>query len=327
MREKGRGGQSFVVVSRIEDMAPMAEQLAKLVPNLRIRQAHGKMPPLEIDDAMVRFAAGDGDVLLATNIIEAGLDVPRANTMIVWRADRFGLSQLHQLRGRVGRGSRRGQILLLTDPDAKIAESTLKRLRTLQAFDRLGAGFAISARDLDMRGAGDLLGDAQAGHMKLIGVDLYQHLLSTALRTARGETVEHWTPELNLGVAGCLPESWIPEPDVRITLYSRLARITDMGGIEEFEAEIQDRFGTLPVEAERLLEVARVRMLARSADIGRIDAGPAAIALSPRKTMAAPPIEALELSNDRLLLREAIEDSDRRLERTHGLLEDILAAD
>ena len=327
LREKGRGGQSFVVVSRIEDMEPMAEQLAKLVPNLRIRHAHGKMPPAEIDEAMVRFAAGDGDILLATNIIEAGLDVPRANTMIVWRADRFGLSQLHQLRGRVGRGSRRGQILLLTDPEAKIAESTLKRLRTLQAFDRLGAGFAISARDLDMRGAGDLLGDAQAGHMKLIGVDLYQHMLGSALRTARGEMVEHWTPELHLGVAGCLPESWIPEADVRITFYSRLARITDTGGIEAFEAEMQDRFGALPVEAERLLEVSRVRMLARAADIARIDAGPAAIALSPRKKVAARPIPGLEPSNDRLLLKEPIADPDQRLDRTRALLEDILAAE
>ncbi len=326
MREKGRGGQSFVVVSRIEDMAPMAEQLSRLVPGLRVRQAHGKMPAAEIDEAMVRFASGDGDVLLATNIIEAGLDVPRANTMIVWRADRFGLSQLHQLRGRVGRGSRRGQILLLTDPDAKIAEVTLKRLRTLQAFDRLGAGFAISARDLDMRGAGDLLGDAQAGHMKLIGVDLYQHLLGSALRTARGETIDHWAPELHLGVSGSLPEGWIPEADVRITLYSRLARLTDMGGIEAFEAEIHDRFGALPVEAERLLEVARVRVMARSAEVARIDAGPAAIALSPRRTFAGQSIPALEPSSDRLLLKEAIEDPDRRLERTRALLEDMLAA-
>ncbi|WP_375421503.1 helicase-related protein, partial [uncultured Sphingomonas sp.] len=165
LREKSRGGQSFVVVPRIEDMTKLAEQLAQIVPELELLQAHGKMPAAEIDEAMVRFGRGEGDVLLATNIIEAGLDVPRANTMILWRADRFGLSQLHQLRGRVGRGSRRGQVLLLTAGDAEIAPRTLKRLRTLEAFDRLGAGFAIAARDLDMRGAGDLLGEAQAGHM------------------------------------------------------------------------------------------------------------------------------------------------------------------
>jgi transcription-repair coupling factor (superfamily II helicase) len=325
MREKGRGGQSFVVVSRIEDMAPMAEKLAAMVPDLRLRQAHGKMPAAEIDEAMVAFARGDGDVLLATNIIEAGLDVPRANTMIVWRADRFGLSQLHQLRGRVGRGSRRGQILLLTDPDSKIAEATLKRLRTLQAFDRLGAGFAISARDLDMRGAGDLLGDAQAGHMKLIGVDLYQHLLEGALRTARGETVDYWTPALHLGVAGHLPEIWIPEAEVRITLYSRLARIEDNGAIDAFEAELHDRFGMLPEEAQRLLEVARVRMLARQAGIARIDAGPVAIALTPREDFVEGASALLELRGDRFILKESIDDADARLERLRTFLEDLLA--
>jgi transcription-repair coupling factor (superfamily II helicase) len=186
VRERARGGQSFVVCPRVEDIAPMAERLAKLVPELQVFTAHGKMPADAIDDAMVRFADGEGDVLLATNIIESGLDVPRANTMLVWRPDRFGLAQLHQLRGRVGRGRVRGVCYLLTDPAAKIPEATLKRLSTLEALDRLGAGFAISARDLDMRGAGDLLGEEQAGHLKLIGSGLYQHLLERALRRARG---------------------------------------------------------------------------------------------------------------------------------------------
>lgn len=324
LREKARGGQSFVVVSRIEDMAPMAERLRTLVPNLSLRQAHGKMPAAEADEAMVRFASGDGDVLLATNIIEAGLDVPRANTMIVWHADRFGLSQLHQLRGRVGRGSRRGQILLLTDPEATIAEATLKRLRTLQAFDRLGAGFAISARDLDMRGAGDLLGDAQAGHMKLIGVDLYQHLLERALRAARGETVDDWTPELHLGIAGRLPEAWIPEPEVRIALYSRAARLADTLSLDSFESEIEDRFGALPPEAATLLAIMRARMLARQAQIARIDAGPEAIALTPRAGRPEPAPAELVAKGDRLLLMERIEDASERLARVTGLLEELL---
>jgi transcription-repair coupling factor (superfamily II helicase) len=276
---------------------------------------------------MVSFARGDGDVLLATNIIEAGLDVPRANTMIVWRADRFGLSQLHQLRGRVGRGSRRGQILLLTNPEDKIAESTLKRLRTLQALDRLGAGFAISARDLDMRGAGDLMGDEQAGHMKLIGVDLYQHLLDGALRTARGEAVEHWSPDLRLGLTGHLPEAWIPEVDVRISLYIRLARVADMSSIVAFEAELEDRFGAMPVEAQRLLEIARIRILARLAEIARIDSGPAAIALIPRRQFVGTVSSDLELREGRYLLKESVEDPDVRLERLHELLVELLSAD
>jgi transcription-repair coupling factor (superfamily II helicase) len=164
-RERRRGGQSFVVCPRVEDIEPMTGRLAELVPELQVMVAHGKMPAEEIDDAMVRFAEGDGDVLLATNIIESGLDVPRVNTMLVWRADRFGLSQLHQLRGRVGRGRARGVAYLLTDPAQEIAPATVKRLQTLETLDRLGAGFAISARDLDLRGAGDLLGEEQAGHV------------------------------------------------------------------------------------------------------------------------------------------------------------------
>ncbi|RYY35513.1 MAG: DEAD/DEAH box helicase, partial [Sphingomonadales bacterium] len=320
-REKSRGGQSFVVVPRIEDMAGLAEQLVKLVPELKLVQAHGKMPAADIDEAMVRFGRGDGDVLLATNIIEAGLDLPRANTMVIWRADRFGLSQLHQLRGRVGRGSRRGQVLLLSDPSTEIAPRTLKRLRTLEAFDRLGAGFAISARDLDMRGAGDLLGEAQAGHMKLIGIDLYQHLLEAALRAARGEDVERWTPELNLGIEGRLPEDWLPDEELRVTLYCRLARIEEASGLDAFIEELQDRFGTLPSEADLLLRIARVGILARAARIARVDAGPAAIALSPRGDFAADAhTAALHEKNGRLLLAEKIDDPVARLARTEEVL-------
>jgi transcription-repair coupling factor (superfamily II helicase) len=324
LRERSRGGQSFVVVPRIEDMGPMAERLKRLAPELEMLQAHGRMPAAEIDEAMVRFAGGDGDLLLATNIIEAGLDVPRANTMLVWRADRFGLSQLHQLRGRVGRGSRRGQVLLLTDPESEIAPRTLQRLATLQAFDRLGAGFAISARDLDMRGAGDLLGEEQAGHVKLIGVDLYQHLLEGALRTARGESAERWTPALNLGVEGRLPADWIPEEELRVGLYGRLARLADLPALDAFEEELADRFGELPEDAQRLLAVARLRLLARSAGIARIDAGPAAIALTPHgRCSGQAEAFGLEEKNGRLLLKERIEEAEARLERIAALLADL----
>jgi transcription-repair coupling factor (superfamily II helicase) len=285
-------------------------------------EAHGKMPVGDIDEAMVAFASGDGDVLLATNIIEAGLDVPRANTMIVWRADRFGLSQLHQLRGRVGRGSRRGQVLLLTDPDHPIADATVKRLKTLEAFDRLGAGFAIAARDLDMRGAGDLIGDEQAGHMKLIGVDLYQFLLEAGLRAARGEPVDRWTPQLNLGVEGRWPEEWVPEVETRITLYARLARVADAGELDAFVAEVEDRFGPPPPEARALLEIAAVRLAAAAARIARIDAGPAAIALTPRRDFSGDPAAAgLVAKGDRLLLAERIEDARERLDRLRDVLE------
>lgn len=322
LRERGRSGQSFVVVPRIEDMAPLAETLARLVPELRIVTAHGKMPAGELDDAMVAFANGRGDVLLATNIIEAGLDVPRANTMIVHHADRFGLSQLHQLRGRVGRSGRRGQVLLTTEAGATIADATLKRLRTLQAFDRLGAGFAISARDLDLRGAGDLVGEAQAGHMKLIGTDLYQHLMAHALRAARGEAVDLWVPELHLELSGCLPEAWIPDLGVRLALYARLARLPDGSALDAFEAELEDRFGAVPAAARDLLDVARIRAMAHAIGIRRIDAGQAAIALTPRSPGVAAP-EGLTEKNGRWLLVEAIADPAERIQRVRAVLEEI----
>ena len=321
-RERGRGGQSFVVVPRIEDIEPLAATLARLVPDLVVTVAHGKMDAEALDDAMTRFAGGEGDILLATNIIEAGLDVPRANTMIVHHADRFGLSQLHQLRGRVGRAGRQGQILLLTEADATIADSTMKRLHTLQAFDQLGAGFAISARDLDVRGAGDLVGEEQAGHMKLIGVDLYQHLLAQALRAARGQEVDHGRPVLNLGVSGGLPEAWIPEVDVRLTLYSQLAHASDIAAIDAFQAELEDRFGALPDSAVRLLETARIGALAAASGVRQIDVGPGAIALTlddPKTDLPAP----FERSKRRWLVRERIDDPLARIERVRALLNEI----
>jgi transcription-repair coupling factor (superfamily II helicase) len=258
-------------------------------------------------------------VLLATNIIEADLDVPRANTMVVVKAERFGLAQLHQLRGRVGRGARRGNILLMTG-SADIPKRTLDRLNTLAAFDRLGAGFAISARDLDLRGAGDLLGEEQSGHLKLIGIDLYQHLLGRALRHARGEDVDTLEPELRLGSEGSLPAEWIPEEEVRLSLYLRLARLEDGGGLDALRAELADRFGELPEEAEALLAAAQVRVLARAAGVRRIDAGPAAIAITPGNAAVVPPTP-LEAKDGRWLFRP---DSDRPAERLVEL-EGVLA--
>jgi transcription-repair coupling factor (superfamily II helicase) len=302
LRERSRGGQSFVVVPRIEDIGPLAAQLARLVPDLAVHKAHGKMDAAEVDSAMIAFAQGNGDILLATNIIEAGLDVPRANLMVVMHADRFGLAQLHQLRGRVGRGARRGTILLLTEAGRELGPATAKRLKTLEALDHLGAGFAISAQDLDQRGAGDLVGEEQAGHVRLIGVDLYQHLLHAALATARGETIERWVPDLHLGGAAGLSEDWIAEEEVRLNLYLRLARLADDDAVDRFAEELEDRFGALPPPAQRLIAIARIRRLAYAARIARVDAGPSAIALTPRPDFGGP-LGGLEAKGERLLLR------------------------
>jgi transcription-repair coupling factor (superfamily II helicase) len=328
MREWRRHGQSFVVCSRVEDIEPMRERLARLVPELEIMIAHGQMAPSETDDAMVRFADGAGDVLLATNIIESGLDVPRANTMLVWRADRFGLAQLHQLRGRVGRGRIRGTAYLLTEPGHELPKATENRMRTLTAFDRLGAGFAISAQDLDQRGAGALLGEEQTGHIKLIGTDLYQHMLKHALR---GETLDDdWRPELNIGLAGMIPEEYVNEPEMRINLYARLARFDSSETIEDLEAEIEDRFGSIPEPVQNLLRLAGLRQLCRNLGIARIDAGPQAIALtfrpgSAEKLSLQNKIDAsggvLHWSKERLILSNSSEQAEERHRRILALLD------
>ena len=289
LRERRRGGQSFVVCPRVEDIEPMRRRLAELWPEAEVLVAHGKMKPAEIDDSLIRFADGDGDVLLATNIVESGLDIPNANTMVVWRPDRFGLAQLHQLRGRVGRGRRRGVFILATDPAAKLGSHARKRLETLAALDRLGAGFAISARDLDQRGAGDLLGEDQSGHVRLVGAALYQDMLERAVKAARGEPVEEdWAPEIGMAAPGAIPADYIPEPDVRLELYVRLARARMAGELSALADEIEDRFGEPPDSVALLLEKARLAARCRDLDIARLDLGPQAVALGFRSGEAPP---------------------------------------
>lgn len=315
LREKRRGGQTFIVCPRIEDLEPMRERLQTLAPELSVLTAHGKMPAAEVDEAMVGFADGRGDVLLATNIIESGLDVPRANTIVVWRPDRFGLAQLHQLRGRVGRGRAQGFAYLLIEPGDQVAEGTLTRLATLEAFDRLGSGFAISARDLDLRGGGDLVGDEQAGHMKLIGATLYQRVLERAVRTARGEALapDLSPPRIHDGAA--LPEDFIPDATMRINLYARLARVVSAAEVDALEDEIADRFGAPPPPVVALLAATRLSALAAEAGVLKIATGPKATAFTLSSARAAelrarfPARGARRWSDDRLVFDAAGEDA------------------
>jgi transcription-repair coupling factor (superfamily II helicase) len=295
---------------------------------LAILVAHGKMPASDMDEIMVDFADGEGDVLLATNIVESGLDLPNANTICVWHADRFGLAQLHQLRGRVGRGQRRGMAYLLIDPGEKTSAATLKRLRTLETLDRLGAGFAISARDLDLRGAGDMLGEEQAGHVKLIGLRLYQHLLERALKAARGEQAqEDWSPDLRLGVSGAFPADYVPENELRVNLYARLGELTCEEEITDFEEEIADRFGPPPPSVTRLFELALLKCRCRALEIARIDAGPQAIAATFRpdseakEKLAGRSGEEWELRGEGLVYTNGSENADERLSLAGCLLD------
>jgi transcription-repair coupling factor (superfamily II helicase) len=326
-REARRGGQSFVVCPRIEDIGPMRGRVAGLVPDLSLLVAHGGMPPAEVDEALVRFAAGDGDVLLSTNIVETGLDVPRANTMLVWRPDRFGLSQLHQLRGRVGRGRARGAIYLLTDPAAPPTPATDRRLRTLEALDRVGAGFAISARDLDLRGAGDLLGEEQAGHLRLVGIELYRHMLDRALAAARGEAPpEQWTPHLGLNLDAFVPPEHVPEEALRVELHTRLGELmrrADLRALEDMADEAEDRFGPAPEPLRNLLALARLAVLCRRLGVARLEVGPQAAAAGFRGAAppAAPPLEE---SKGRLILRRESADAAGRLEVAEAMLAALL---
>ena len=329
MREHRRGGQSFVVCPRIEDLEPMARRLQKAVPELAVTIAHGEMKPAAMDEAMIRFADGEGDVLLATSIIESGLDVPRANTMLVWNAERFGLAQLHQLRGRVGRGQRRGVAYLLNDPDRPLSPGAEKRLRTLEALDRLGAGFTISARDLDHRGAGDLVGDAQAGHVKLIGLGLYQHVLQLALRAAKGEPAEDWRPEIHLGLSGAIPADYMPEPEVRLGLYTRLLRLATAAEIDALCAETDDRFGRMPEAVETLVTLARLRVQCQALGIRRLSGGPQGVAADfhpgrrPRRLALG---DGLSLRDDRVILKREAPDAAARGQLAADLLDRIAEA-
>jgi transcription-repair coupling factor (superfamily II helicase) len=328
-REHQRGGQSFVVCPRIQDLEPMADRLTKIAPELDVVVAHGRMKGTVLDEIMVRFAAGGHDVLLTTDILEAGLDIPNANTMMVWRADRFGLAQLHQLRGRVGRRARQAATYLLTDPDASLAPATEQRLRTLEALEGLGAGFALGARDLDARGAGDLLGADQAGYVRLIGTELYQRLLSKALQRARGCTPPDDRPvELHLGIPVVIPSDYVPEPEVRIGLYRRLSTLASEAAVEEFGEEIADRFGSPPDAVRHLVGLARLRQRCRALGIERLEAGPKGIAVTFSEPEAAQRQHSTETSadsdlrwgGDRLICSGVTAAPEERLQAVHALL-------
>ncbi len=279
MREHFRGGQSFYVCPRIEDLDGVTEELRKLVPEVKLVTAHGRMTPTQLDDIMTAFDAKQYDLLLATNIIESGLDIPNANTIFLHRADMFGLAQLYQLRGRVGRGKLRGYAYLTYSPTAALSQTAQQRLEVIQTLDQLGAGFQLASHDMDIRGAGNLLGEEQSGHIREVGVELYQQMLEDAVAAAKaggigGAEDGRWTPQINLGMSVLIPETYVADLNVRLGLYRRLSDVTDEGEIETIAAEMIDRFGPLPEEVENLMQTVAVKVLCRKAGIAKIDAGP-----------------------------------------------------
>jgi transcription-repair coupling factor (superfamily II helicase) len=293
LREKYRGGQSFYVCPRIEDLAGAKDFLDKNIPEVRVAVAHGQMPPTVLDDIMSAFYDGKYDVLLSTTIIESGLDIPTANTLIVHRADRFGLSQLYQLRGRVGRSKLRAYALFTLPAEKPITPQAERRLKVLQSLDTLGAGFQVASHDLDIRGAGNLLGEEQSGHIKEVGFELYQQMLEEAVVSLKaGITApveDRWSPQITIGTPILIPEDYVADLSVRLALYRRLADLEDEREMDAFGAELVDRFGPLPKEVEHLLQVVAIKALCRRANVEKIDAGPKGAVLSFRDNLFANP--------------------------------------
>jgi transcription-repair coupling factor (superfamily II helicase) len=283
LREHYRGGQSFYVCPRIKDMEEVELTLRELVPEVKIISAHGGLPPDTLEDRMSAFYDGQYDVLLATNIIESGIDIPTANTMIVHRADMFGLAQLYQIRGRIGRSKTRAYAYMTYPPATRLTPQAQKRLEVLETLDTLGAGFQLASHDMDIRGGGNLLGEQQSGHIKEIGVELYQQMLEEAVAEARGGTdtiaESKWSPQINLGTSILIPEHYVDDLGVRMSLYRRLGDLETPDDIESFAAEMIDRFGPLPEEFKNLLDVVKIKQLCRKAGVGQIEAGPKGVVI------------------------------------------------
>jgi transcription-repair coupling factor (superfamily II helicase) len=251
------------------------------VPEVKVVTGHGQMSATELEGVMGAFYDGEYDVLLSTTIVESGLDIPTANTLVIHRADMFGLAQLYQLRGRVGRAKARAYAYLTTPAEKQITLSAERRLKVLQSLDSLGAGFQLASHDLDHRGGGNLLGDEQSGHIREIGVELYQQMLEDAvndlktLAGAEGETVDRgWSPQINTGAAVLIPEDYVPDLNVRLSLYRRLSDAEKSADREALAAELIDRFGPMPPEAGQLLKVVAIKGLCREANVAKIDVGP-----------------------------------------------------
>lgn len=331
LRELGRGGQVFCVTPRIADLGELEAWIRGLVPSARIAVAHGRLGAAALDDAVMGFVDGESDILLATPIIESGIDIPRANTLLLFRPDLFGLGQLHQLRGRVGRGAVQGYAYLLTDPDHPLEERAARRLGSLEVIESLGGGFVLSMLDLDQRGAGDLLGEDQSGHLRAVGTELYQRILADALRALRRQSDARWDPEVTVAVPHCIPSAYIPEEELRIGLHRRIARTREAGELDALREEMEDRFGPLPAPVERLLAIAGLRCRCRALGIASLGCGPAGVAVTLRgeraaaraATLAKRSTGVLRAQDDRLSAALEAPDAESRLANASRVLDCI----
>ncbi len=301
LREHYRGGQSFFVAPRIADLADAMEFLKAVVPEVKPALAHGQMGAHLLEEVMTAFYERKVDVLVSTNIVESGLDIPTANTMIVAKADKFGLSQLYQLRGRIGRSKTRAYAYLTTPAEKKLTDTATRRLEVLQSLDQLGAGFSVASHDMDIRGAGNLLGEEQSGHVREVGIELYQEMLEEAVSSMKeggdAEVTDQWSPTINLGASVLIPEGYVADLNVRMSLYRRLSGLENRQDIDRFAAELIDRFGPLPDEVRHLFEIVEIKQLARAAGVEKIDAGPKGGTVSFRGNAFANPLKLIQFIN------------------------------
>ncbi|MCW5771637.1 MAG: DEAD/DEAH box helicase [Rhodospirillaceae bacterium] len=342
-RELFRGGQIYYVCPRIEDLTYLSEQVREMAPDARIATAHGQMPPSELEETMSKFVDGQIQILISTNIVESGLDIPNVNTIVVHRADRFGLAQLYQLRGRVGRSKVRAYAYLTIPPDQALSADAQRRLEVMQMLDTLGAGFQLASHDMDIRGAGNLLGEEQSGHVREVGIELYQQMLEEAVATAResgtaalGPVEDKWTPQINIGMPVLIPEDYVPDLNVRLGLYRRIADLIEAREIDAFAAELVDRFGPLPDEVKNLLDLVAIKRLCAEAGIEKVDAGPKGAVLAFRGNKFARPEKLVKFiaqqagtvkirPDQKLVYRREWRDDRARLKGVGSLVKSVAA--
>lgn len=301
-REKFRHGQTFFVCPRVSDIFGVEKELRELVPDVKILVAHGQMPVKQLENVMNDFADGKADLLLSTTIIESGIDMPSVNTMIVYRSDMFGLAQLYQLKGRVGRGKLRGYCYFTIPRQKALKPIAERRLNILQALDTLGAGFSLASHDMDIRGSGNILGEEQSGHIKEVGIALYQHMLEEEimrlktgeLADERQKQISDWAPQITTGIPIMIPETYVRDLGVRLGLYKRIGDIADKSGLDDIREELIDRFGKLPEEVDNLLKTVEIKQLCRSANIEKIDAGAKGVLITLRNNTFAKPDKLID---------------------------------
>jgi len=339
LREKYRGGQAYYVAPRLKDLPDIERFLSEQVPEVSFVVGHGQMSVTQLEDVMSAFYDGKYDVLVSTTIVESGLDIPTANTLVVHRADMFGLAQLYQIRGRVGRSKIRAFAYLTTPPEKLMTLSAERRLQVLQSLDNLGAGFQLASHDLDQRGGGNLLGEEQSGHIREVGVELYQQMLEAAVAELKekslGELVDRgWSPSINVGAAVLIPETYVPDLNVRLSLYRRLSDAENTDTREALAAELIDRFGPLPDEARQLLRIVGIKANCRVACIEKIDVGPKGAVLSLRDNRFPNPAGLVGLiqknhinwkirPDHKIVVKGDWPDADERLKVAEGITADL----